>query len=107
MNYPTLVGVLNGVARLGNQPEHGPLVAIDLADVLVDGWPVAMVNNIPVRARSWCHGSIANRMQYLHDLSTDPTRTKRFDRFMFFLYGGMLFALFAGAAFCWASNALH
>jgi STE24 endopeptidase len=68
---------------------------------------VAMVNNIPVRARSWCHGSIANRMQYLHDLSTDPTRTKRFDRFMFFLYGGMLFALFAGAAFCWASNALH
>ena len=68
---------------------------------------VALVNNIPVKARSWCHGSIANRMQYLHDLSTDPTRTKKFDRFMLFLYGAMVFALFAGAAFCWASNALQ
>jgi STE24 endopeptidase len=67
---------------------------------------VAMVNNIPVKARSWCHGSIANRMQYLHDLSADPTRTKRFDRLMLFLYAAMVFALFAGVAFCWASNAL-
>jgi hypothetical protein len=25
---------------------------------------------------------------------------------MLFLYGAMVFALFAGAAFCWASNAL-
>jgi STE24 endopeptidase len=67
---------------------------------------VAMVNNIPVKARSWCHGSIANRMQYLQDLSSDPVRTRKFDRFMLFLYGAMVFALFAGAAFCWASNAL-
>jgi STE24 endopeptidase len=67
---------------------------------------VAIVNNIPVRARSWCHGSIATRMQYLRDLSTDPQRTIRFDRFMLFLYGALVFGLFAGAAFCWASNAL-
>ena len=67
---------------------------------------VAMVNNIPVKARSWCHGSIANRMQYLQDLSSDPTRTRQFDRFMLFLYAALVFALFAGAAFCWASNAL-
>ena len=67
---------------------------------------VAVVNNIPVKARSWCHGSIATRMQYLRELSTDPVRTHRFDRFMLFLYGAMVFALFAGAAFCWASNAL-
>jgi len=67
---------------------------------------VAMVNNIPVKARSWCHGSIANRMQYLQDLSSDPVRTRKFDRFMLFLYAAMVFALFAGAAFCWASNAL-
>ena len=67
---------------------------------------VAVVNNIPVGARSWCHGSIATRMQYLHELSADPKRTRRFDRFMLFLYGSLVFALFAGAAFCWASNVL-
>jgi STE24 endopeptidase len=67
---------------------------------------VAMVNNIPVRARSWCHGSIAKRMQYLHELSKDPIRTKRFDRLMFCLYGAMVFALFAGAAFCCAQHAI-
>ena len=67
---------------------------------------VAVMNNIPVRARSWCHGSIATRMQYLRDLSTDPARTQRFDRFMLFLYGALIFGLFAGAAFCWASNAI-
>jgi STE24 endopeptidase len=67
---------------------------------------VAIVNNIPVKARSWCHGSIATRMQYLRELSTDPARTARFDRFMLFLYGALVFGLFAGAAFCWASNAI-
>ena len=67
---------------------------------------VALVNNIPVKARSWCHGSIAARMQYLRDLSHDPARTARFDRFMLFLYGALVFGLFAGAAFCWASSSL-
>jgi STE24 endopeptidase len=66
---------------------------------------VAIVNNIPVKARSWCHGSIAGRMQYLRNLSHDPARTARFDRLMLLLYGSLLFALFAGAAFCWAANA--
>lgn len=64
---------------------------------------VAVVNNIPVAARSWCHGSIATRMKYLQSLSSDPTRTERFDRLMLFLYGSLLFALFAGGAFVAAS----
>jgi STE24 endopeptidase len=67
---------------------------------------VAMVNNIPVKARSWCHGSIAKRMQYLQELSKDPVRTKRFDRLMLCLYSAMVFALFAGAAFCYASHVI-
>jgi STE24 endopeptidase len=67
---------------------------------------VAIVNNIPVKARSWCHGSIATRMQYLRNLSHDPARTTRFDRLMLLLYGSLVFALFAAAAFCWAANAL-
>jgi STE24 endopeptidase len=64
---------------------------------------VAIVNNIPVGARSWCHGSIATRMKYLQSLSADPSHTERFDRFMLFLYGSLLFALFAGSAFVAAS----
>jgi STE24 endopeptidase len=64
---------------------------------------VAIVNNIPVGARSWCHGSIATRMKYLQSLSSDPSHTERFDRFMLFLYGSLLFALFAGSAFVAAS----
>jgi STE24 endopeptidase len=66
---------------------------------------VAIMNNIPVRARSWCHGSIASRMQYLRELSSDPARTERFDRLMLVIYGMLVFGLFAGAAFCWASSA--
>jgi STE24 endopeptidase len=60
---------------------------------------VAMVNNIPVAARSWCHGSIHKRMQYLHHLSADPAHTARFDRFMTCLYALLLAALVAGGAF--------
>jgi STE24 endopeptidase len=47
---------------------------------------VATVNNIPVAARSWCHGSIAKRMRFLFDLGRDPVRTSHFDRFMSRLY---------------------
>jgi STE24 endopeptidase len=54
---------------------------------------VAVINNIPVAARSWCHGSIAKRMKYLHDLAADPSRTTRFDRFMSKLYVAMVLAL--------------
>lgn len=64
---------------------------------------VAVVNNIPVKARSWCHGSIAKRMEYLAHLSRDPLHTARFDRFMLWLYGSLVFALFASAAYLGAS----
>lgn len=59
---------------------------------------VAVINNIPVAARSWCHGSIATRMNYLRHLSTDPALTGRFDRFMLRLYIALLLILFASAA---------
>ena len=54
---------------------------------------VAVVNNIPIAARSWCHGSIARRMNYLQSLSSDPGLTAQFDRFMLCLYGCLLLAL--------------
>jgi STE24 endopeptidase len=47
---------------------------------------VAAVNNIPIAARSWCHGSIAKRMRYLEFLSRDAKRTTQFDRIMQRLY---------------------
>jgi STE24 endopeptidase len=62
---------------------------------------VAVINNIPVAARSWCHGSIAKRMKYLHELSADPLHTTRFDRFMGKLYAAMVLALVVCGA--WAA----
>jgi len=64
---------------------------------------VAVINNIPVAARSWCHGSIAKRMTYLQDLAADPARTMRFDRFMSKLYVAMVLALVACGAWAFAA----
>jgi STE24 endopeptidase len=54
---------------------------------------VAAVNNIPVAARSWCHGSIAKRMHFLEFLSRDSRRTADFDRFMRRLYLALVLCL--------------
>jgi STE24 endopeptidase len=68
----------------------GPYGATLLASALRR---VAIVNNIPIAARSWCHGSIATRMQYVQGLSHDPELTSRFDYFMRWLYAGIIGAL--------------
>jgi STE24 endopeptidase len=54
---------------------------------------VARINCIPITAWSWCHGSIAHRIDYLQDLSRDPGRTVAFDRFMGRVYGVLMLAL--------------
>ncbi len=41
---------------------------------------VALVNNIPVSARNWTHGSIQSRMRYIHRLGRDPKVAERFDK---------------------------
>ena len=51
---------------------------------------VAVVNNIPIAARNWSHGSIEKRMQFLRSMGQDPALTKRFDGGMLRLYLGML-----------------
>lgn len=81
---------------------------------------VAVINNIPlVRSKpvsrrvrdvfshwldasidlvhNWMHGSIPSRMQYVMEMSTDPSRTARFDRLMFYVYAGLLVALITSA----------
>jgi Zn-dependent protease with chaperone function len=57
---------------------------------------VARINNIPVAAREWLHGSIASRMHYLRELSGDAGRTHHFDKYMRRLYWALLAVLVAG-----------
>jgi STE24 endopeptidase len=65
---------------------------------------VAVVNNIPMKARDWFHPSIVNRMKYLDELSADPAKTKRFDRYMSHLYTTLLLALIvSGSAVVYAA----
>jgi len=68
----------------------GPRGAAILASAL---HRVAVVNNIPLRARDWLHPSIAKRMGYLEDLSADPPRTRDFDRLMSRLYAALVLAI--------------
>jgi len=51
---------------------------------------VAKINNIPVAAREWLHGSIAHRMRYLRTISAHATHTHRFDKSMRRLKWGMV-----------------
>ena len=44
---------------------------------------------MPVAARNFTHGSIANRVRHLHNLSADPVRTIQFDRTMALIYALM------------------
>jgi STE24 endopeptidase len=61
---------------------------------------VAQINNIPLAAHEWLHGSIQQRMRYLHELSADANRTQHFDRTMRRLYWGLVLALVALGAWC-------
>lgn len=77
-------------AVTGLAPPVGPRGAELFASAL---HRVAVVNNIPLSARDWFHPSIARRMQYLDQLSANPSQTFRFDRVMRRLYVGMIVAL--------------
>ena len=41
---------------------------------------VAIVNNIPITARNWTHGSIYSRMKYIDRMGHDPEVAAQFDR---------------------------
>lgn len=88
----------------GTSPHVGPVGAAAFTSAL---HRVAVVNNIPLAARNFTHGSIADRMQYLNALSTDPTRTREFDRWMSIVYASMVMALIVGSAWVmigWAAQ---
>lgn len=53
---------------------------------------VARVNSISTRSRSWPHGSMGGRMEYLSRLAADPLATEAFDRRMRRLYRTLLAA---------------
>lgn len=62
---------------------------------------VAVVNNIPIAARNFSHGSIEMRLKYLNDLANNPRRTDDFDRFMILVYSALLLALALFSSFAW------
>jgi len=68
---------------------------------------VAMINNIPIATRSWCHGSIASRMQYLEQLAQHPGRTWAFDRVMSRLYLAMILGLIFSLAWVVKADSLQ
>ena len=68
---------------------------------------VAAINNIPVAARSWCHGSIASRMDYLENLAQNPQRTWAFDRLMSRLYLAMILVLIFSLAWVVKADSLQ
>jgi STE24 endopeptidase len=56
-------------------------------------------------AGNWLHGSIPSRIDYLTHLSSDPSRTARFDRKMLGVYLTLMAALVASAALAWTLRA--
>jgi STE24 endopeptidase len=67
--------------------EHGAAVFCSALE------QVALVNNIRIEERSWCHGSIASRMKFLEDLGKEPKKTVDFDRSMKRIFVMVMFAL--------------
>ena len=51
---------------------------------------IATINNVPVHAHEWLHGSIGSRIEFLRTLSGDPQHTRDFDKRMRWLYFGLL-----------------
>lgn len=92
---PALARVVAGASAPLPATFVGPTGAATFAAALKR---VALVNNIPLSARNFTHGSIAERVRYLQDLSTDPSRTLQFDRSMSVLYAMMTLALLACGA---------
>ena len=57
---------------------------------------VARINNIPIAAHEWLHGSIASRMHHLRDLASGGAqRTYGFDAYMRRLYWALIVILAA------------
>lgn len=62
---------------------------------------VAAMNNIPLHARNFTHGSIAGRMRFLRYLSRNPVFTDRFEQFIQRLKLSLLAALMVGIGIAW------
>ncbi len=88
------------------EPKDNRVVGAQGAEIFASALnQVARLNNISVAARSWCHGSICSRMQYLEHLSADPLHTSRFDRFMRRMYASLVVMLLACGVYLATSSA--
>ncbi len=70
---------------------------------------IAILNGIPIDARSWRHSSIANRMHLLHAYARDPTVSARLERTItlikVILLGGTIVGLAVGVWLFWTPQA--
>ena len=98
--HGNIAGEAPGALAIQRAPANhvGPHGAAVFASAL---YRVAVVNNIPVRARNFTHGSIAARMNYLKQIASDPQRTGKFDRIMFGIYTAMIVALILCGSAAW------
>ena len=87
---PGEVGVLSyAPAAGGRSPGHSYVGEYGAAVVVSALQRVAQVNNIPIHAHEWLHGSIGKRIRHLQELSGHPDFTHRFDKTMRRLYWGL------------------
>ena len=84
------VGVLSSASAAGGRsPSHSYVGEYGAAVVVSALQRVAQVNNIPINAHEWLHGSIGKRIRHLQELSYHPDFTHRFDKTMRRLYWGI------------------
>jgi len=84
------VAALSGApAAGGRSPGHSYVGEYGAAVVVSALQRVAQVNNIPIHAHEWLHGSIGKRIRHLQELSGHPDFTHRFDKTMRRLYWGI------------------
>ena len=75
---------------------------------------IAVLNGIPLEARSWRHSSIANRVRFLREYARDPLKSARLERgvraIKAFLLIGVLIGLAIGLKLYWPApprNPVH
>lgn len=85
--------------------ENSPMVGRFGAETFVSALRrVAVVNNIPLQASNFTHGSIAQRMQFVQSLADEPAACARFDRAVRRIHAGILLTLLifgAWTAYTW------
>jgi STE24 endopeptidase len=91
LSSPATAANVGNVRTTAVGPEGAEIVASALARA-------ATINNMPLSARSFRHGSTARRIDYLRRIARDPDATFAFDRFMIGLFVAIVVGFVLSAA---------